>query len=143
MEDNFPKAYKETIEILKHFSQRDINKIPKELIDLLKRKMDNAYEFHVDMNQTLQEQDLLEETKDILANLYRDYFANEEEKANIKKKEKQEIEHIEEEKTRKYPVDIFKKKECISNIKTTELVIKKESRLIRIKNFIKKILHID
>ena len=30
MEDNFPKAYKETIEILKHFSQRDINKIPKE-----------------------------------------------------------------------------------------------------------------
>ena len=30
MEDNFPKAYKEVNEILKHFSQRDINKIPKE-----------------------------------------------------------------------------------------------------------------
>ena len=143
MEDNFPKAYKEVIEILKHFPKRDINKIPQKLIDLLKRKIDNTYEFHVDMNKSLEEQDLLEETKDILANLYRDYFADEEEKANIKEKEKKEIEEIEEEKRRKYPVDIFKEKECIPNIKTTELVIKKQSRLIRIKNFIKKILHLD
>ena len=143
MEDNFPKAYKEVIEILKHFPKRDINKIPQKWIDLLNRKMDKSYEFQVDINKSLEEQDLLEETKDILANLYRDYFADEKEKANIREKEKQEIEQIEKEKREKYPVDVFKERKYIPNIETTEVIVKKQSRLIRIKNFIKKILHID
>lgn len=110
MEDNFPKAYKEVIEVLNHFPKKDICKIPQELLDMFKKKMDNTYEFHVDVNKTLKEQHLLEETKDIFANLYRDYLATGEEKEKIKEKEKIDKEQLEEEKREKYPIDIFKEK---------------------------------
>ena len=40
-----PKAYKEVYEIVKHLSEEDFNKIPKEIIKTLHSNMDKDYEF--------------------------------------------------------------------------------------------------
>lgn len=98
MENNYPKAYKEVIEILKYVPKESVNKIPKSMLDTFNAKMDNNYEFSIDTNKGIEEQELLEETKAILANIFRDYWATPYQKERIQLKEKYEQQRIEEKK---------------------------------------------
>ena len=77
MEENYHKAYKEVIEILKYVPQESVNKIPKTMLETFEKKMDKDYVFNVDINKSFEEQNLLEETKDIFAVIFRDYWATE------------------------------------------------------------------
>lgn len=111
MEENYHKAYKEVIEILKYVPQESVNKIPKTMLETFEKKMDKDYVFNVDINKTFEEQNLLEETKDIFAVIFRDYWATPYQRERIKAKEKYDRQKIEEEKANKYnPDDIFNKK---------------------------------
>ena len=47
MEDNYPKAYKEVIEVLKYVPKESVDKIPQTIINNLNLKMDNNYEFSI------------------------------------------------------------------------------------------------
>ena len=58
------------------------------MIDTLKKKMDENYDFKVDINKSFEEQNLLDETKAILANIFRDYWATPYQKERIEAKEK-------------------------------------------------------
>ncbi len=111
MENNYPKAYKEVIEILKYVPKESVDKIPQTIINTLNSKMDNTYNFSVDINKSFEEQELLEETKAILANIFRDYWATPYQKERIRAKERYDIEKSEEEKRAKYNSDIFKIRE--------------------------------
>lgn len=112
MEDKYPKAYKQVIEILKHMPQESINKIPKTMISAFKTNMDNEYDFKFDSNKSFEEQDVLEETKAILANIFRDYLATPEQKERILEKEKIDREIEENIKMEKYNLDdLFKRKQ--------------------------------
>ena len=75
MEDNYSKAYKEIIEILKYVPEESVNKIPQDMMEIFKANMDKDYEFEVDVNKSFEEQKLLKETKAIFANIFRDYWA--------------------------------------------------------------------
>ena len=75
MENKYPKAYKEVIEILKYVPKEIVDKIPQEMLEMFKAKMDVNYDFKIDTNKEFEEQILLEETKAILANIFRDYWA--------------------------------------------------------------------
>lgn len=111
MEENYHKAYKEVIEILKYVPKKSVNKIPKTMLETFEKKMDKDYVFNVDINKTFEEQNLLEETKDIFAVIFRDYWATPYQRERIKAKEKYDRQKIEEEKANKYnPDDIFNKK---------------------------------
>lgn len=88
MEDKYSKAYKQVIEILKYVPQESVDKIPQEMINTFKINMDNEYNFKIDINKSFEEQDVLEETKAILANIFRDYWATSEQKQRILEKEK-------------------------------------------------------
>ena len=88
MEDNYSKAYKEVIEILNYVPQESVNKIPQTMIDTFKAKMDVNYDFKVDINKSFEEQVLLDETKAILANIFRDYWATPYQRERIEAKEK-------------------------------------------------------
>ena len=111
MEENYHKAYKEVIEILKYVPQESVNKIPKTMLETFEKKMDKDYVFNVDINKSFEEQNLLEETKDIFAVIFRDYWATPYQRERIKEKEKYDRQKIEEEKANKYnPDDIFNKK---------------------------------
>lgn len=149
MEDKYPKAYKQVIEILKCAPQEIVDKIPQEMIKTFKANMDDKYDFRIDINKTFEEQDLLEETKAILANIFRDYWATPEQKERILEKEKNDREIEENIKREKYnPDNLFKKKQKV--IQQNEEIqnnlpveIKKEKFYKKIINFMKKIFHIN
>ena len=46
MEDNYPKAYKEVIEILKYVPEIDYNKIPKYLIEKFEKDAEKDYNYN-------------------------------------------------------------------------------------------------
>lgn len=143
MEENYHKAYKEVIEILKYVPQESVNKIPKTMLETFEKKMDKDYVFNVDINKSFEEQNLLEETKDIFAVIFRDYWSTPYQRERIKAKEKYDRQKIEEEKANKYnPNDIFKNKEKDNVVVNNNLPveIKKENFFKKLISFIKKII---
>ena len=151
MEDNYSKAYKEVIEILKYVPQESVSKIPQTMIDTFKAKMDENYDFHIDINKSFEEQELLDETKAILANIFRDYWATPYQKEKIEAKERYDREKAEENKRKQYnPDDIFKKRQTSDeSIKDKEnlnnnlpIEVKKKNFYEKIINFFKKLFRI-
>ena len=143
MEENYHKAYKEVIEILKYVPQESVDKIPKTMLETFEKNMDKDYVFNVDINKSFEEQNLLEETKDIFAVIFRDYWATPYQRERIKAKEKYDRQKIEEEKANKYnPDDIFKNKEKDNVVVNNNLPveIKKENFFKKLISFIKKII---
>lgn len=148
MENNYPKAYKEVIEVLKYVPKESVDKIPQTMLDTLNSKMDNNYNFSIDINKSFEEQELLEETKAILANIFRDYWATPYQKERIEEKEKYDRQKMEEEKRTNCNYDIFKKENKTEN-KENELnnnlpiEVKKENFYEKIVNFFKKLFRIN
>lgn len=117
MEDNYSKAYKEIVEILKYVPEESVNKIPKEMRDMFEAEQLKTYNFQIDTEKNFEEQELLEETKAILANIFRDYWATDYQKARIIEKENQDREEWERQKREKYnPNDIFKNRNTTTRI---------------------------
>lgn len=152
MEDKYSKAYKEVIEILNFVPKESVDKIPKTMIDMFKAKMDKNYNFKVDINKSFEEQNLLEETKAIFANIVRDYWATPYQRERIEAKERYDRQKIEEEKKAKYNVDdMFKKRNKVKSEERTEenntnnlpIEVKKEKFFWKIIDFFKKIFHIN
>ena len=152
MEDNYSKAYKEVIEILNYVPQESVNKIPQTMLDTFKAKMDKSYNFQVDIDKSFEEQNLLDETKAIFANIFRDYWATPYQKKRIEAKEKYDRQKMEEEKKTKYnPDDIFNKKNKLDNEEKIEesntnnlpIEVKKEKFYEKIISFFKKVFHIS
>ena len=149
MIDNYPKAYKEVLEVLKYVPQESVAKIPEEIINMFKVKMDKTWDFKVDINKPFEEQNLLDETKAIFANIFKDYWATPYQKERIEAREKYELEKIEEEKRKKYnPDDIFKNNK-VQEEKTQEIEkslpveVKKEKFFERLMGVIKRFLKRD
>ena len=101
LELRYRNAFKEVDEILKYTDINLVNKIPKKFIDFLRANMNNEYEFNVQEGLYLNKQNLSEEANNILALIYRDYWATEEEKEEFRKKDEEErklneekLEHI-------------------------------------------------
>lgn len=89
MEDNYPKAYKELYEILKNISSEDLSKIPKEVMRAIIDKKDDDYEF--DFNGDIDNSNLLEETRALLAVIYKNYWTTPEERKRIEAKIKNDL----------------------------------------------------
>lgn len=84
MIDNYPKAYKEVYEILKNISKEDLEKIPENVLKTIAEKKDDNYNF--EFLGDIDNQDLLKETRALLATIYKNYWANTEEKRLIEEK---------------------------------------------------------
>ena len=113
------------------------------MLETFEKKMDKDYVFNIDINKSFEEQNLLEETKDIFAVIFRDYWATPYQRERIKAKEKYDRQKIEEEKANKYnPDDIFKNKEKDNVVENNNLPveIKKENFFKKLISFIKKII---
>ena len=150
MDDNFAKACKEIVEILKFVPDKDVLKIPKKMREMFEYEMDKNYNFSIDTKKTIEEQKLLNETKAILSNIFRDYWATPYQRERIIEKQNYDRKVIEQQKSEKYnPNNIFKR---ISTSEIKEIVIKnnpdnsnlpvdvkKEKFYQKIVNFIKKI----
>ena len=110
--ENYACAYKEVIEVLKYTKREDVNKIPKYRILLWKTNMKKDYDFKIDTSKTLEEQNLSDEAKAIIANIFKKYWATDYQKERIEAKEKYDMEQLEKEKYEKYnPDNIFKRRQ--------------------------------
>ena len=149
---NYRKAYKEVLEIIRYFPEKEYAKIPKEKIDFYKNNMDKNYNFTIDPEIDLSEQNISSEANAIIVNLFTDYYATEEQKVKIKEILDLNQKKEEQAKREKYnPDDIFKKinkeekdnEEVLANTSNTALIEYKKSFFTKFKNFIFKILHIN
>lgn len=135
---NLPKAYKEVIKVIEYLPEELYIKIPEEILDNLYENMDKDYEFEITNSKTVK---FLKETEDILAVIYRDYLASENEKRKIELLERQEETELEEEKRKKYsPDNIFEKRsdeyEKISIVLPT--IVEKKNIFKRFFDYIKR-----
>ena len=150
--NSYAKAYTEVLEIIRHFPKEEYFKILIEEIEFYQKNMDKNYNFSINPEIDLSEQNISSEANAIIVNLFRDYFATEEQKIKIKEILDLNQKKEEQEKREKYnPDDILKKTnkakntdiEMSENHTNTALVEYKESFFTRFKNFIFRILHIN
>lgn len=107
MGDNYNKAFKEVVEILKHVPEESVQKIPQDMRDMFEEEMDKDYIFEVKDNVEFEDLKLLDETKAILANIFRDYWATPYQRERILAKEQYDRQKVDEEKQKKYNSNDF------------------------------------
>ncbi len=148
--ENINNAYSEVLVILRNINN-GFYTIPYDVLQKLKRECNLNHKFKLKDNVPLNKQNLLPETKAILAIFYRDYWANDEQYKFILEKEKNDEVLLEKMKKDKYnPNGIFSKS-IISEQKGSGQLDKKEQELvkvndsifIKIKKMIFKIFHLN
>lgn len=140
----YAKAYTEVLEVIKYFPEKDYNKIPKKKINFYKENMDKYYDFTINPDIDLSEQNISPEANAIIVTLYRDYFATEEQKEKIKEILELNEKKAEQEKKEKYnPNNLFINYNKPENkVQETVLVEYEDNFFIKFKNFIMKLLHL-
>lgn len=149
MEQKYKKALSEVDIILAHTEKEVKDKIPEYFIQYIKENMDKNHRIKIQNNKELLEQNIMLETKQIIALMYRDYICTKDEREKLIRQEKEKYKRIEKEKQEKYKID-FKKiaqrktqKNIIDKVKTKEkssLIERKEEKWYN--NIIDKILKI-
>lgn len=144
----FSEGITETLDILKHMKEADVNKISKGFMEFLEKNQSKDYVPNLDHSKKLNEMNLKEKTKDILATIYLNYWCNDEQKADyLKVLKENEKKHQEELRARYNPDSLFNNKTTtkVNNEPSKEnvaLVEVKESILTKFIKIIKKIFHI-
>lgn len=85
----YANAYTEVLDILKYISKEDYEKIPKSKIKVFEENSNKNYSFTYDENKTLDEQNVSEIAKAIIAILFRDYWTTKEQRYVIIKKQQE------------------------------------------------------
>ena len=143
----YKRAYTELNEIFKIMSVYELNKIPNTFIDNVQKEMDNAYEFELDKDKDLLDQDLMIETKALIVQMYEKFLATKGENESWQKYDKYCINEIEKQRREQYnPENLFKNKQKGSieeqaQIENTAMIkYEKETFIDKIKRFFTKIL---
>lgn len=109
---NYIKAYTEVNCLLNHMPQSYINKLPKKLIELIKKQSQEQYNIDIDTNKSLLEQNFSNKTKDLIAVIKYNYWSTDEEKQKLENTFYENEKMYQKELLEKYnPNGIFKKKE--------------------------------
>lgn len=146
MNIEFSESISETLDILNHMGKNYTERIPKKLIDFLEKNKLDDYVSGLDHSKRLKEMNLKENTKDILAAIYIDYWCTPEQREVYKKVLIENERKHQEELKEKHNIDnVFKEKTQIiveqeESKEEKSLVLKKESFLKRLIKKIKEIL---
>lgn len=132
------KAYTEVFYIINSMPVGMREKIPLNIRKNIESKMDKNYKFSIDKN--IKTMSLLADTEKLLSVLYTDYFATNEERIIIKKKEKSEYEKLENLKRKQYDLNVFKKNTIQNENQSLEIVPQNNSIIAKILRKIKKII---
>lgn len=137
VENTTKQALSEVYAIVNHFDHSLFEKIPNSLINFVKNNRDINYHVNIDFTKTINEQELLRETRVILSLMYRDYICSEEERKAIILKDRNELEKQEEILRQKYEINFNKSKTPINDENSD-----KKNELVQIKQqtWIKKLI---
>lgn len=109
---NYIKAYTEVNCLLEYLPQSYIEKLPKKLIDLIKKQSNEKFNIYIDTNKSLLDQNFSNKTKDLIAVIKYNYWSTDEERKQLKNIFYENENKYQEELLEKYnPNDIFKKRE--------------------------------
>lgn len=111
MESIYNKAFTEVYTILQYLDEEELEKIPNEILDVIKENRDKEYTYEMNADLDLKEQRMLPETKALLFNLFRDYLSLPEQKEKIIRMQKEERIKNEEKKKIKYAQEEGKKED--------------------------------
>lgn len=139
--EKYADALAEVAVILDYLEDNDYNKIPKEVIEIIEKYKNEDYIFEYDEDVELKNQELLTETKAILYNFFRDYWANPQQKEKIKQWQHEDRIKAEIKKQEEYEY-----KELFPNKKVSDLrfenITENNKQLIEYKeNIFKKIIN--
>lgn len=110
MKKDYSRAYTEVYEVLKHIPKNDMKKIPNKFIEFLEENMEQEASFIYNEALPFEKQEISDDGKLILAIIYRDYWASDEERKNIIEKEIADTECEEILKSQKYSYEnLFRK----------------------------------
>ena len=105
----YSNVFSEVLEILYYLTEPEYKKIPITFIKFLEDNSNPESEFDYNPRQTLDEQNVLPETKVLISIICRDYLVSKEEREKILEKEKKELLEFETAQRKKYnPENIFK-----------------------------------
>ena len=105
------QAVAEVIEILNHSESEITNKIPEKFMEFLYNNTDNEFKVNIDFSNEHWDDTIKQDTKAILALIYRDYIVSKEERYKLLKEEQERLNKEEQESREKYnPDNLFKKK---------------------------------
>lgn len=133
----FAKACKETLEVLNNIDDNEYCKIPIKFISFLKENADLNYSVNIDFCKDFEKQELLPETIDLLAYIYRKFLCNEQEKIDFDKVMHENEQRYQEELSKKYDID------CFSNNKPEKIEHNDFNNKLPVKyreNFFKKVI---
>lgn len=138
----YQRAFKEVNEVLLHTDTELTNKIPLKFRKFLEENMDKEYNFHIQENLSLEQQEISKETENILALIYRNYWATQEEKENFIKKDEEERRINEEKLNNIFSNRQINKVETQNNPEGRVKENKEETQVIKVEeeNIIKKII---
>lgn len=93
-EKEYSEALAEVNFILEYTDKELVKKIPSKFMNYIETNADSDYKVNIQLDTPLEQQNLKEKTKDLMALIYRNYFCNEQERAEydeILKKNQQEF----------------------------------------------------
>ena len=122
MTKEYSIACTEVLEILKHLPKYQQEKIPKSEIDFYEENKDRGYNFRFDTSKSFNEQQISNMANAIIITIFRDYFANEQQKSVLKSIINENNRKIEYQKRLKYNPDrIFENTEKNTDIQIIEV----------------------
>ncbi|MBE5812051.1 MAG: hypothetical protein E7314_00155 [Clostridiales bacterium] len=133
----YREAYSEVYFILLHMEWRDVKKIPKDIINVIRKNRIKNYDININPYVPLDKQELKEETKAILALLYRKFLCDGDKKQEIEERfsKKLKIEMAEKTKEQNLVEEIESNFESLT--KENKLIVKKENLITKILKWIK------
>lgn len=141
MKTNTKDAYVEVLSIIDLLEENQKNKIPKKIKDFFEDNKNKNYQANIVPDIPLEEQDLLQETIDILAMLKLNYWCTNEEKEELLDLLNENEKKYQEELLGKYnPDNLFKKREETKVVLSEEVSLieyKKHTLFDKIKMFVK------
>ncbi len=147
---SFSEGISETLDILNHMEKEYTDRIPEKFKEFLNKNKSTSYTPKLDHSQKINEMNLQEKTKDILATIYMNYWCTDDEKINYKKLLNENEAKYQKEIREKYNTDnMFKKhnQEAKSEENIIEenvsIIERKQSIFKRLINKIKSIFHIN
>ncbi len=137
MTNNIGQAMYEVNIILENTSDDIVKLIPEKILKIIKEKSKAETPFVFNKEESLENQNITDSTRGVLALLYRDYICSEDQKEKYNEYYKKATEELEKKKAEEFKVeDIFKKKNQYQTEDTALIPYKKETIWNKIKNII-------
>ena len=108
----YSEAIAETLDILEHTQEADVNRIPKKFMDFLKENTSKTYKPNLDYTKRIRDMNLKDKTIGILSIINKKYWCNDEERKIFEEKLKQNEIKYQKGLSEKYDTNkLFKSKE--------------------------------